>query len=187
MSSTILRPAISRAWRRRARAPISTSLCAGAHGQSADLGRHRNRVAVARQVVVELEGVDELLDAHGIPRRQLALRQEAADVGVRRRVDVGAKGRQRVRPRRLEAIRLDVRVALAGVAVTIAGPRIAIVADAVPGERLARFLGTHRTGARRWRRHGRAPLPARHGRAGRPAGGGAVEAGGGGTPPCVRR
>ena len=57
--------------------------------------RDRERLAVARVGVVEGEIVDQLLDPHRVLRRRLSEIQEAADVGVRGRIHVGRKGRQR--------------------------------------------------------------------------------------------
>ena len=58
--------------------------------------RDRERRAVARLRIVVGEVVDQLLDADRILRRQLALVQEAPDVGVRRGVDVDRERRQRL-------------------------------------------------------------------------------------------
>src|SRR5439155_23808374 len=76
-----------------------------------------------RLVVAEAEVVHELLHAHGVARRQLSAREEASNVGIRRGVHVGAKGRQRLMTRGLEAIRIDVRVAFSGLGIPKTRPR----------------------------------------------------------------
>ena len=116
MSSTMLRPVDLARRRARARARrSSTSLCDGAHGQSP--------ISVVSAIgwpprgagVREAEVVDELFDAHGVARRQLAAREEPAHVRVRRGVHVGAERRERLVARELEAIRFETSVRLARV------------------------------------------------------------------------
>ena len=109
----MLRPAISRSAGASARAPMSTSLCPGAHGQSPISVVSATARPPAGGGVGETEVVDELFDAHGVRRRQLAGREEPADVRVRRRVDVGAERRERVRRRRCESDAHHAGVAIA--------------------------------------------------------------------------
>ena len=97
-----------------------------------DFRRHSERPAVTRKVVVESEVVHELFDAHRITRRQLALREKPAHVRVGRGVHVGAERRERVLPGRLEAVGLDVRVALAGVRIAIARPGVRLGLGTTP-------------------------------------------------------
>ena len=66
-------------------------------GARGNFGRHRERRACRLNPCSEPEVVDQLFDADGVGRRQRALVQEAADVRVRRGVDVDREGRQRDR------------------------------------------------------------------------------------------
>jgi hypothetical protein len=65
-----------------------------------DLGRDRERYVARRLRIVVVEVIDHLLDAHRFRRRQHALGEIAADVRVRRAVDVDGEG-GRVLVRRL--------------------------------------------------------------------------------------
>ncbi len=76
----------------------------------ADLRGHRHRPARRRLRIREPEVVHQLLDANRIHRRQLALREEAAHVRIRRGVHVGGERRERVVRGQLELVFLNARV-----------------------------------------------------------------------------
>ena len=67
------------------------------HGQSPIAVVTANGLPSRGSRVVVGEVVDQLLDADRVLRRRLALIQEAANVGVRRGVDVGGERGQRLR------------------------------------------------------------------------------------------
>ena len=120
----------------RAQRRSSTSLCAGAHGQSPtsvviETGRPPRGSGYG-----EPEVVDELFDAHGVGRRQLAVRKEAPHVRVRRGVHIGGKRRQGLGCRALEAIRLDARVGFR-IGVGLPLPGVETVAAALAGSTAA--------------------------------------------------
>ena len=93
---------VSAAMRRRLqpdqREPMLRVPRAGGH-----LGRHRERRAFRRVRVREAEVVDQLLDAHRVGGWQRAVVEEAADVRVRRGVDVDRERRERIVARRDES------------------------------------------------------------------------------------
>jgi hypothetical protein len=71
------------------------------------LGRDREGRLAGRLGIVVAEVVEQLLDAHGVLRRELALHQEATDVGVGGRVHVDREGGERVLRRGQEGVVLD--------------------------------------------------------------------------------
>jgi hypothetical protein len=77
-----------------------------------ELGRDRERHGALRFRIVVAEVVHELLHAHRVFRRELALDQEAPHVRVGRGVDVDREGRERVLGRGQEGIVLDASVGL---------------------------------------------------------------------------
>ncbi len=146
-----------------ARAPMSTSLCDGAHGQSPiSVVRWRSARPPRGCGVREPEVVDELFDAHGFSRRQLSAREEAADVRVRRRVHVRAERRERPLERGVKAVRIDARVGFASLGIGVR-PSVVVLVDLFTRRQTADGCGTtsSSTGAadysgrrhRRWRRH----------------------------------
>jgi hypothetical protein len=70
-------------------------LHAGVPRARAQLGVHRERRGAGRQRIGVAEIVEQLLGADGVGRRTRALAHEAAEVGVRRGVDVDRERRQR--------------------------------------------------------------------------------------------
>ena len=87
-----------------------------------DIGGHRERVRTGRLRILIGEVVHQLLDAHGIGRRQVAAHEEPAHVAVRGAVHVDREGGKRVVARVEEAVLVDAAVFL-GV------PRLAAPAD----------------------------------------------------------
>ena len=90
------------------------------------LGGDREWRAVGWLRIVESEVVDQLLGAHRIDGRKPARIQQAADVGVRRRVCIDGEGRQRLLGHALKGVLAVGRIAL-GV-----GARHDAVTGAVP-------------------------------------------------------
>ena len=97
--------------RRRAQ-PDAHELALRGPRTPADLDRQREGLARRRHRIAVVEVVDQLLDAHGVGRRQPAFAQEPADIGVRRRVDVDGEGGERRRGHRAHGGLLDDAVTL---------------------------------------------------------------------------
>ena len=95
------------------------------------LGRHREWLACRCLAVVEPEVVDQLLDADGIERREVAVGEEPAHVGIRRRVHVDGERGQRVRGHSAKRVLGDRRVAFTGS--SRAGPAREVAANTVCG------------------------------------------------------
>ena len=81
-----------------------------------DLDVRGERGTVARRGIVVGEVVDQLLDADGVLRRELAVGQELSDVAVRGRVHVDGEGRKRVLDGTAEGVLGDVVIRLGVVA-----------------------------------------------------------------------
>ena len=69
-----------------------------------DLCRHGERLACLRLGIIVGEIVDQLLHSDRTPRGKLSPVQKAADIAVRRRINVDGKSRKRILDRRMKFV-----------------------------------------------------------------------------------
>ncbi len=97
-------------------------------GRGCDLGVDRKRVVALGLGVVVGEIVDELFDANGVPRRQLAvLHDEAPHVAVGRAIDVDREGRQGIGGDGDEGILDDLVIVFAVARLALVAPSLGAV------------------------------------------------------------
>ena len=108
--------------------------------------RLERRLLRFRQGVFVVKVIDHLLDPHRILRRQVALVEHAADVGIAGRVDIDREGGHRLLRHHLHAVDLHVLVVLA---INVARLRLDVIATGDRGRRRRHHLRRGKSDRRR--------------------------------------